>query len=482
MNLRKFLPIVGLEHSTSSVSLLGILRYGFLTIREIASHSERKLIPFIGLDIQYSDTSWDAPKEGNAFPGIYFTAVYDSDLNKGSAPRYRRKISIIVDPYILNRYDYHINPKDDYGQITSSTYSRETIDKFLSLGKRAGEIVFHNRISPIFIKAILTDESEIDDLKNLLDKEGLSMYKYLVVEDIYQAEPYYETDQKLLSSNEYTALSLPLGQDPNALPAFCTMQQKDDIFELDNLVKTAANCGMSAQELRTVVCADSKNASECERAYYRKLNRDKTTNHVPVYFPPLEHTPLREQDLAIRDLFTSDKLFNKKPTPFAEVLRSSQLTGIYGRLSILEDLVDIYMVIDEANLTESKELSNLKEAISLLYSNSPLQESNPILAREVFTTYGKQGVGSEEVVLATWARDKDNQLRTLYPNYASLSKSANSKLTALEFTSRLAINQCRYNAALAQRISNLLIKAYPDKKTDLEAANDLSLKTVSSLV
>lgn len=483
--LRQFLPIVGLEHSTSLESLRGILRYGFLTKPEIFAHPERKNIPFVGMDIQVTNVErqieWEKKigyKESNAFPGIYFTPVMESDLGQWSAPRYRKRYTIIVDPYILNRWDYHINPQDNYGKITDETYSRPTIDEFLKKYGRAGEIVFHNGIPRIFIKAVLVDEDDIEKVKNELDKIGLGEYKYLVKENTYQDKSYYETDPKILELPEYKALSSPLGADKTAVPAFCTYH--GDALLGDSTVKTMVNCEITPQQIKTEICKDAEDLDRCESKLFLYVRKAGTSHHIPIYFPPLAEANLSETDKAKYNFLLSDEAYltskKTKTNPFASTIQSTQLTGIYGRLSILEDLLKTYIAIKKGLTQDTRELEVLLEAVQSLYGDPT---ENKMINTEIVP---KLGSGNLETALALWAREKDNQLRTQFPEYVGLVKQFNSESARNEYLSKLAVNQNRYTGALIDRMTGLLTKAYPDKAKDLSDANSIIAKAAQALL
>lgn len=475
--LRKFPPIAGLRHVTTIESLINILRYGNLfTWKEI---QERKEITFVGLDFSRSEASYPATGGYSSFPGVYFTTILDFQLGKYASEE-RRHISVIVDPYVLNRYDYHINPRDMYGEIDpGNTYSRPSIDELLPrLEKdyKIGEIVFHNRISIDFIKAILvSDELGTNWLLSKLRENGLDKYSYLVKNERYQSAPYYETDEKILKSPAYLALANASPSNP--MTAFCTSMIGEPITS-SVMAKTLINCGQNPHEMRSKICKD-KNLDNCENELYYSFYRVKGVTHYPaVYFPPLSG-PLNASDMTI--LSGESKTLSDIKT----VIVSEQITGIYGRVSILDDLLDILIEVSEGSLQDSRELRSLKEAITLLYSGNRAIENNPIIVEGIIGPYNTdlkspKPIGLEAIIVI-WAREKDSILRDQLPQYVKVVKGANDKTMSGKLLLRIQYNQLRYTSGMIRRVSNMLAAVYKDKAADMMKAESLVSKVMLAL-
>lgn len=275
-NLRKYWPIVGLQHVTDSQNVKTILLEGLLTWLEIR-HTET--IEAVGLDLTISPpTEWEKkdPRaainklQGASFPGVYFLPVLASHLDTGFGWSYGDRVgsAIIVDPYLLNRFDYHVNAKDDHGRISDQTWSRETLvdllDRLPLIG--IGEIVFHNRIEPKYIRAVVD-----------LDQA-----------DKYQKTPYYN-DKNHAYEREILV--------PHT-SRFCTRwYAHDTVSNLDDLeYKTARNCHMSPREIITAGSNLGIEISKRSKIINSFVDSDGKANTDSrdqiIYFPPYSAAPL----------------------------------------------------------------------------------------------------------------------------------------------------------------------------------------------
>ncbi len=278
--LRKFYPILGLNHITHESSLPSILKNGIFTGLELA---QQTTVPYIGFDTRRME---GGTYSAISFPGAYFSAI--TDLSSDLPPFGSDRALIIVDPYVLNRFDYHINPRDNFGKIMVGTYSRPTLPHMLDRLPyfRIGEMVFHNRVEPEFIRSIITDVY-YDDPR--------------VTDDFhYSSMPYYETNSSIIR-DIYT----PLISESRPI-RFCTTYQD---FTRPGIYKTAINCGISASEIKNTLCFDST-APECQFKVLNKLIPERGKPYAkpstpPVYYPPFESEPFTEEDQRLLSTYLS---------------------------------------------------------------------------------------------------------------------------------------------------------------------------------
>lgn len=141
------------------------------------------------------------------------------------------------------------------------------------------------------------------------------------------------------------------------------------------------------------------------------------------------------------------------PNPFStlefkvpsQVLASPQLIGEYGRASILLDLLTSYDKINPSS-----------EVTTLITSLNSLMKG----------TVSPQIVKSESSIekdIATWLRDEDNKWREPIPGYITMAADKKN----VELIAKLATNQARAATATIVRMSDLVIKAYPDQAGSL---------------
>lgn len=293
--LRKFLPIAGLYHATSADAMISILKNGLMTWRELLE----KGFEYSGFDLSSHPGGEEEEEEQSlpSFPGVYFSALLSQHLD-GKLPKgfFGSEVALIIDPYILNRLDYHVNNMDRRGFFsTTATYSRPTLNKILPSVENGNyiihEVVFHARVLPAFIKSIYVPGPP-DEIKEILQAEGLDHFIPLVTNTI-QTAPYYETDGKVLASSEYRHLL----DDNQHVPAFCTSDTSD-------IIRVARNCGFSATQIRDLVGEGGNPYSRTGALYQAILQTPGIQQFyaVPqpaVYFPPYAEAPLTKEDAVV---------------------------------------------------------------------------------------------------------------------------------------------------------------------------------------
>lgn len=265
--LRKYWPIIGLKHNTSKKNIDSIVKNGLFTPIEIASMGT--------IDSYGADRHIDAKESkyyleqiadgSSAFPGIYVTAIrINSEQEDLQGQNYSKNYTVILDPYLLNRRDYHVNVLDDYGRILDKTFSYQNIADLLDHLEeyRIGEIIFHNHIEPIFIKKVWKRKDNYDD------------------EEEYPTETsYYDSDPsraylKLLDKAKYS-------------PRFCTISF--DMHNKSALFRVARNCQVKPEE-----------ADQTWQDIRKKYKEFVLANTFPepMYYPPFtsEYSPLSMED------------------------------------------------------------------------------------------------------------------------------------------------------------------------------------------
>jgi len=314
--LQKFLPIVGLRHETSPGNAIGILERGFFTWRE----NLQRGVQITGLDKSVNP---------NSFPGVYFLAVLPRELGKPlvkTKGEVQNDVSIIVDPYILNRYDYHVNQHDRNGYIlpgftashpTLALYLQRVSEEIREGQPLVGEIVFHNHVPASFIKAIgVKTPQDSQALKKQLVERKLEQFVPLLTTTLFEDKKsdgysgYYETNQDVLHSNTDYALLAEIAQQRGAgvgifKPAFCYADDEPLYWDDTDVIKMARNCGISAASIRDTLCKDATSLKACrpfvlqEIARLNKGNLRMPTHHEPVvYWPPIRQQNFTSQDQA----------------------------------------------------------------------------------------------------------------------------------------------------------------------------------------
>jgi hypothetical protein len=143
---KKFLPIKVLTHNSNINSLDNILKTGILTFKELHDlNIEHKGYASI-LDEEEEEVN-----EGHQFIGSYVSPIINisaKNLKKNFEVVDNTNIMLLLDPYILNRDDWHINSSDQNGSLYNKTFDKNTIDLYFKTKHHLPEVVFHNKIEP----------------------------------------------------------------------------------------------------------------------------------------------------------------------------------------------------------------------------------------------------------------------------------------------------------------------------------------------
>lgn len=286
--IRKFWPIVALRHNTANESVESILKYGLLTYIESAHKGDIRLV---GADQSYRRPGDEYLKkgQGTGFAGVYFTTIYDYNQAKAYREHRYNEVSLYIDPYILNRYDFHVNTLDNFGRISPEiTYSRrnfaDLLDRLMVL--TIGEIIFHNQVEPVFIKHM--NGYDKDDLK---DEKLLSRVQEL--EAKVKSANFYEQNQKIIDQ-----VYVPLLRDDKYPPRFCTTKVT---FEdrAATFFKTARNCGFSDLEIQDPKFDETREINK----RYEEMSLGTRPITPTIYYPPYEDSPVLDFDSESYEIF-----------------------------------------------------------------------------------------------------------------------------------------------------------------------------------
>lgn len=283
--LQKFLSIKVLVHGTRLKHLDTILKYGILNTKELYELKIKHFGYASAMSEYDKDEDW---KISGQFFGSYTTPIIKIDRNIEKYYRDDNSILLLIDPYILNRDDWHINKYDMNGELNDETYSKNTMDLyFKNIDEkeiRLSEIIFHNKIQPEFIKCILTH--------NKKTKKILKNYKYNI-------SVKYPTEK--LQSNYYDDSNINLYKNiignNNYFPRFCySYIDQTNLNSFHIYIKIAINCGMSIEKLIEFLtkCKNEKiTKNECIKKLFTKIeeeyefiNIENNTYLYPFYEPP----------------------------------------------------------------------------------------------------------------------------------------------------------------------------------------------------
>lgn len=305
---RKFLPIKVLTHVSNINSLDNILKYGILTREEL-----KKLnIEYKGYASMYVE---EEDESENQFIGSYVSPIIDT------SPKYIKEIfgydtnsniMLLIDPYILNRDDWHINSKDTNGYLSNETFTKDTLNLYLKSKKDLPEIVFHNKIQSEFIRGIMIDKKNEKIVKNILKK-----YKYKI--NIYFT--YNIKNVNVYNDSMINTYKDIIGNS-NYYPRFCMSfyisEHFDSKISIENYIKLALNCGMSEDDIIKFLeqCKKDKTSKEnCIKQLldvignkYEHLNIENNKYLYPVYEPPF--TKPISNDKIIKLLNSLKSLYN----------------------------------------------------------------------------------------------------------------------------------------------------------------------------
>ena len=121
---------------------------------------------YIGIS---KESNWDID-----FPGVYMSIITEEQNRIPSAWGY--DIDLIFSVKLLKRSDYHINEEDVYGHLTEKSYSPNNLHLIKKIDVTS-EIVFHNKVSTIFLESIVVKDYQRDfvypRLKKYLHEEKI---------------------------------------------------------------------------------------------------------------------------------------------------------------------------------------------------------------------------------------------------------------------------------------------------------------------
>jgi hypothetical protein len=330
--IRKFWPIVALRHNTDAAALTSIFKDGLMTPLEIArslGSGEQKAIQGADYDttIQATDVDQAVDRFKHGFIGIYTQGFMDRNLAGMFESRQysvgKDPVSLFLDPYLLNRFDFHLNSQDDSGSVSDYTISRAVLPDYLDRlgvldGYGLGEIVFHNTIEPAFVKHVhfhkrttsvtsvppgvgksfgVPRPDEVDEAEEQEkgeDKEAAAAIDVGNDEKKYprpQQTVFYETDKAILRQVYIPSLT-NVKLHP---PRFCsrvTATSADGNLDAMVYFKIGCNCGLKGTDM------------DPDKVHLQILNQSGqiASGKMPLpptkYFPPYSKLPIDPDDEA----------------------------------------------------------------------------------------------------------------------------------------------------------------------------------------
>lgn len=178
------------------------------------------------------------------------------------------------------------------------------------------------------------------------------------------------------------------------------------------------------------------------------------------------------------------------------VLRSEQLTGLYGRIDILRDLADaLAEVADNSKVEQRNDLlayntrgiSDNCEYLRLLGSGQRNVSVRGGLVESLRSVIRKFLIGEEkdlQKLLEVWSRDQDAYLRDKILVFMDSKKWLPTFLAERRclVEKRLSVNQNRYTTGGLRRVSDILISEHHDASNDVSNAVNLSIKATEDIV
>ena len=293
--LKKFLPIKVLTHNSNINSLDSILKNGILTFKELHDlNIEHKGYASILDDDEEGE-------EGHQFIGSYVSPIIDTsgeNLRENFEIEPNTNIMLLIDPYILNRDDWHINSQDVNGSLYNKTFTKDTIDLYFKTKHNLPEVIFHNKIQPEFIRGIMIDKRDEKIVKNIL-----KTYKYKI--DIYfkynikdKFKPSRDAD-KFYDDSMIDTYKDIIGNS-NYYPRFCAnryyIEVKKGEMPVETYIKIVLNCGMSEDNVIKFLEKCNKDKTQKENcikqlldfiySQYELPNIVNNTYLYPIYEPP----------------------------------------------------------------------------------------------------------------------------------------------------------------------------------------------------
>lgn len=306
--LRKFFPIIGLMHGLDPKVAYSVVKHGLKTWRELDVSKSR----FVGLDIKRSKGDQRRLELGT-MPGVYFDPIFYQD--RGKFRRGRTRCNLIVDPYVLNRRDWHVTIGDAFGAINYTSASLDGLPHFLNrLNLKPYsviEFVFHNQVETEFIREFIDNACDFFNYDEF-DPDNYDSTDQVIEERVEELEKeqkklgetwinpaghtiknsYYSTDQKIIHS-----VYLPLIEKPR-FERFCLANSYDP----KSLFMNVKNCGMTNQEIQTLCynvdkeeCFKRLRSEKYERSEQARF-KPETDRSYTIYSFPFERTTLTTDD------------------------------------------------------------------------------------------------------------------------------------------------------------------------------------------
>jgi hypothetical protein len=307
---KKFLPIKVLTHNSNINSLVNILKTGILTNKELHD-----------LNIEHRgyasilDDEEEEVEEGNQFIGTYVSPIINTNvkiLEENFEIEENTNMMLLIDPYILNRDDWHINSSDVNGSLYKKTFTKDTIDLYFKSEHQLPELIFHNKIQPEFIKGIMIDKKDEKLVKNIINKHKYKIniyFKYKIKNDFYDDTMINIYKDVIGNSNYY--------------PRFCMSRYAIDVTKdemtPETYIKIALNCGMSEENVIKFLekCKNDKTQKEnCIRELLDFINQKYLIPNIvnnkylyPIYEPPFNKEISNKKIIKLLDSLKS--MFSK---------------------------------------------------------------------------------------------------------------------------------------------------------------------------
>ena len=156
--------------------------------------------------------------------------------------------------------------------------------------------------------------------------------------------------------------------------------------------------------------------------------------------------------------------------------KSPEISGDYGRKSILSELLKAYMILSP----NDPYLNDLRGAINFVTGDTTYTSEIKDIAlrgtidRQIIVPLFEEKKNKGQVfsnylekLMATWLRDRDSELRDNRKKYTAMLNNL-SPAEHAGLTAALLQNQLRYTAAIVRRMSKMLKIKYPELSTDMD--------------
>lgn len=194
----------------------------------------------------YTSGGWSPDQVSDQYPGVYFSVSFDHDIGKEKTYYEDDEVHLVFCTALLNRRDYHWNPVDENGYISSRTYDPDLFEALL-LSSDPGrmedyittnELVVHHSVPLTFLREIwVQSKSMQSEVMTLMNGSNV---KVRVVNNIPDKE--YVCMSKIV---EQLTPNMCFWFDPYERPS------KPDGFNepMDFYRHLAMQCGLSQEEV-----------------------------------------------------------------------------------------------------------------------------------------------------------------------------------------------------------------------------------------